>query len=163
MSRKTEILDSKQIQQKIKRLAFEIYENTFAYDEILIGGIKGNGIPLSQKIVEILKEVTPQKVTQFDINIDKKHPEKGIEYSIADIDNKVIVLVDDVINSGKTMLFVVTHLLQHNVKELKTTVLVDRKHRRYPIKADFVGLTLSTTLQDHIQVEWEASPRAFLI
>lgn len=165
MSTKTEILNAKQIQQKIKRLAFEVYENTFSKDQIIIGGIKGNGAVLAKEIASTLKKISHQKIIEITIDIDKKSPKDSVSTPLkeADFKSQTVILIDDVINSGKTMMYVVSAMLKNDIDELKTVVLVDRKHRRYPIKADFVGLTLSTTLQDHIHVDWSESPKAYLI
>ncbi len=153
---KTLILNSKQIAQKINRIAYEIYENNYAEKEIIIAGIGGNGFFLAKRIVDALQNISPLKIKLIEIIIDKKNPlskEIKIELSDEELKNKVIVLVDDVLNSGKTLIFGAKPFLSTPVKRLTTAVLVDRGHNRYPIKADFVGLSLSTTLQEHITVE----------
>ena len=154
----TLVLDSKQIQQKINRIAYEIYENNYHEKEIILAGIASNGYFLAKRIMEVLKKITPLKVTLIEITINKKLPlasEIKINLTNKELENKVIVLVDDVLNSGKTLIFGAKHFLSSQVKRLITVVLVDRGHNRYPIKADFVGLSLSTTLQEHISVEIE--------
>ena len=153
---KTLILNSKQIEQKINRIAYEIYENNCDEKEIIIAGIGGNGYLLAKRIVDVLQNISPLKIKLIEIIIDKKNPlAKEIKISMTDeeLKNKVIVLVDDVLNSGKTLIFGAKPFLSTPVKRLTTAVLVDRGHNRYPIKADFVGLSLSTTLQEHITVE----------
>ena len=152
----TLILNSKQIQQKINRIAYEIYENNYDEKDIIIAGIGGNGYFLAKRIDEVLKKISPIKTTLIEIIIDKKNPlSKEIIISLTEneLKNKVIVLVDDVLNSGKTLIFGAKPFLSTPIKRLTTAVLVDRGHNRYPIKADFVGLSLSTTLQEHITVE----------
>lgn len=153
---KTLILNSKQIEQKINRIAYEIYENNYDEKEIVIAGIDGNGFLLAQLIENVLKKIAPIKTKLIQIVIDKKNPiGKEIKISLTEkeLNNKVIILVDDVLNSGKTMIFGAKPFLSSPIKRLTTAVLVDRGHNRYPIKADFVGLSLSTTLQEHITVE----------
>ena len=153
---KTPILNSKQIEQKINRIAYEIYENNYDEKDIVIAGIGGNGYLLAERIVEVLESISPLKVEMIEIVIDKKNPlAKDIKVSMTDeqLKNKVIILVDDVLNSGKTLIFGAKPFLSMPVKRLTTAILVDRGHNRYPIKADFVGLSLSTTLQEHITVE----------
>lgn len=153
---KTLILNSKQIQQKINRIAYEIYENNYDEKNIVIAGIGGNGFLFAKRIVEVLQKIAPLEIKLIEIAIDKKNPmSKEIKISLTneELKNKVIVLVDDVLNSGKTMIFGAKPFLAMPVKRLTTAVLVDRGHNRYPIKADFVGLSLSTTLQEHITVE----------
>ncbi len=155
MSR-TLILNSKQIQQKINRIAYEIYENNYDEKEIIIAGIASNGFILAKHIIEVLKAIAPIKIRLIEIVLDKKNPlskEIKVELTDKDLKNKVIILVDDVLNSGKTLIFGSKPFLNNPVKRLTTVVLVDRGHNRYPIKADFVGLSLSTTLQEHITVE----------
>lgn len=155
MSR-TQILNSKQIQQKINRIAYEIYENNYGEKEIIVAGIANNGYLLAKRIVDVLKTISPLKITLIEIVIDKKNPlAKEIEIELTDkeLKNKVIVLIDDVLNSGKTLIFGAKPFLSSPIKQLTTVVLVDRGHNRYPIKADFVGLSLSTTLQEHVTVE----------
>jgi pyrimidine operon attenuation protein/uracil phosphoribosyltransferase len=153
---KTLILTNKQIEQKINRIAYQIYENNYDEKEIIIAGIAPNGYLLSKRIADALQTISPIKTTLIEILIDKEDPLSAeIKISLTDkeLKNKVIVLVDDVLNSGKTLIFGAKPFLISPVKRLTTAVLVDRGHNRYPIKADFVGLSLSTTLQEHITVE----------
>ena len=137
-------------------IAYEIYENNYDENYIVIAGICGNGYLLAKRIVEVLESISPLKVKLIEIVLDKKNPlAKEIEISMTDkeLKNKVIILVDDVLNSGKTLIFGAKPFLSMPVKRLTTAILLDRGHNRYPIKADFVGLSLSTTLQEHITVE----------
>lgn len=153
---RTLVLNSKQIQQKINRIAYEIYENNYDEKEIIIGGIAGNGYLLAERIADVLKDISPIKIKLIEIIIDKDDPiSSKIEIAVSEkeLKNKVIILVDDVLNSGKTLIFGAKPFLTSPVKRLTTIVLVDRGHNRYPIKADFVGVSLSTTLQEHITVE----------
>lgn len=152
----TLILTSKQIQQKINRIAYDIYENNYDEKEIIIAGIADNGYFLAKRIADVLKKIAEIEIKLISIKIDKKNPlseEIKIDLTEKELKNKVIVLVDDVLNSGKTMMFGAKPFLTTPVKRLITAVLVDRGHNRYPIKADFVGLSLSTTLREHITVE----------
>ena len=153
---RTLILNSKQIQQKINRIAYEIYENNYDEKEIIIAGIAANGYLFAKRIADVLKNISPIKTRLIEIVLDKKNPlakEIKIELTAKELNNKVIILTDDVLNSGKTFIFGAKPFLNSPVKRLTTAVLVDRGHNRYPIKADFVGLSLSTTLQEHITVE----------
>lgn len=154
--KKTLILNSKQIQQKINRIAYEIYENNYTESEIILAGIANNGYLFAKRLTEVLTSISPIKIKLIEIVIDKKNPlskEITIALSEKELKNKVIVLVDDVLDSGKTLIFGAKPFLNSPIKALTTAVLVDRGHNRYPIKADFVGLSLSTTLQEHITVE----------
>jgi len=153
---KTLVLNSKQIDQKINRIAYEILENNYTEKEIIIAGISKNGFLLAQRLNTVLKKIASIKTTLIEIVIDKENPlakEIKISLSEKELKNKVVILVDDVLNSGKTLIFGAKPFLVSPLKRLTTVVLVDRGHNRYPIKADFVGLSLSTTLQEHISVE----------
>lgn len=153
---KTLILNSKQIEQKVNRIAFEILENNYSEKEIIIAGISKNGFLLAKRLNDVLKKIATIKTTLIEIVIDKEDPlakEIKISLSEKELKNKVVILVDDVLNSGKTLIFGAKPFLVSPLKRLTTVVLVDRGHNRFPIKADFVGLSLSTTLQEHISVE----------
>jgi len=153
---KTLILNSKQIEQKINRIAFQIYENNYGEKEIIVAGISDNGYLFAKRIADVLQKISPIKAKLIEIKINKENPAASeIKISLTDkeLKNKVIILVDDVLNSGRTLIFGAKPFLISPVKRLTTAVLVDRGHNRYPIKADFVGLSLSTTLQEHITVE----------
>ncbi|MDF2438669.1 MAG: phosphoribosyltransferase [Bacteroidota bacterium] len=153
---KSLILNSKQIEQKINRIAYEIYENNYDEKSIVIAGIAKNGFLLAKRIADVLQTISQIKTQLIEIKLDKENPFENnvkLELSEKDLKNKVIILVDDVLNSGKTLMFGTKLFLNSPVKRLTTAVLVDRGHNRYPIKADVVGLSLSTTLQEHIAVE----------
>jgi len=161
------ILSQLEIDQKITRLAHQIIENTFEQERLYIGGISGNGSQLAGRIKEIIEENTDQEIVLFEMTLNKNEPWKEpITLSITqeEIKNGYILLIDDVINSGKTMQYALVKLLEQATKAIKTVVLVDRQHRRYPIKADFVGISLSTTLQERVEVELsESNSYAYLV
>lgn len=149
------ILTHTQIDQKINRLAFQLIENTFELNTIYIGGITGNGIILAQKLKKIIESNSEQKIVLFEIILDKDTPlSTPIELTISpeELNGKTVILVDDVLNSGKTMQYGLMKILEQPVYKIYTVVLVDRKHRRYPIKANFFGLRLTTILMDHVEV-----------
>lgn len=155
-SRKTLILNGNQINQKINRIAYQIYESNSDEKKIIIAGIMPNGYVLARQIAKALETISPLKIQLVELNIDKENPYNQLtDKSIKGIDfkNNVVVLVDDVLNSGKTLVFGVKCFLNAPIKRLRTAVLIDRNHSRYPIKADYVGLSLSTTLQEHVSVE----------
>lgn len=152
-SSQIEILNSRQINQKLNRIAYEIYENNFGEKEVFIAGIEGNGYVVAKRLAEILKKISALKVSIGKVSINKENPLANtprIDFTDKDFNNKSVVLVDDVLNSGKTLIYGVKVFLDKPVKKLNTAVLVDRSHTRFPVKADFVGLSLSTTLQEHI-------------
>lgn len=151
------ILDHEQINQKIMRIAHEIIENTTEFNELVICGIKGNGFIIAEKISEIIKANSEQKITNFEIEVNKSRPLSEpivCNFNSNDLNGKFILLVDDVINSGKTMQYALTKILEYETKTIKTVAMVDRLHRRFPIKCDFVGLTLSTTLEERVELDF---------
>jgi pyrimidine operon attenuation protein/uracil phosphoribosyltransferase len=150
------ILNSHQIEQKIDRMAWEIYENNAAETGLVLVGIKSSGYILATRIAKALGKISPLKTELFEISINKPNPlEKEGEFRIPleALKEKVIVVIDDVLNSGKTLLYGVRPFLAIPVKRLQTAVLVDRNHNRYPIKSDYTGLSLATTLLERVSVE----------
>ena len=160
------ILDTIQINQKIRRIAYQIYESNSNENEVIIVGIIGNGYIFAEKLVEVLKEISTLKVTICQVNINKKKPLETITTSleVTDYKNKSLVLVDDVLNSGTTLIYGVKHFLDVPLKKFKTAVLVNRNHKKYPVKADFKGISLSTSIKEHVQVDFlENEAKAFLV
>ena len=151
------ILNPVQINHKIKRIAYQIYETFSGEKEIVIAGINGNGYVFAQEIVKVFEEISLIKVLLCEVKIDKKNPMNKVETSLnpKEYENKSIVLVDDVLHSGTTLVYGVKHFLEAPLKKLKTAVLVDRNHKKYPIKVDFKGLSLSTSLQEHVNVSFD--------
>ena len=155
METKNVILTQDVIEKKIKRIAYEIYEHNSDEQEIILAGIWDRGMILAEKIAAILKQISPLKITLLQLKLDKQRP-SGVELSAEmDFTGKVIVLVDDVANSGRTMLYALKPFLQFLPKKIQTAVLVDRKHKSFPLSVDFVGYSLSTTLQDMVMVDVE--------
>ncbi len=154
---KTVILDKKQIAHKIKRIAYQIYETNVTEKEVVVAGITGNGFLLAKKLKVELEKISPIKVLLCEVLIDKKNPTKPITTSLEkeDYQNKSLLLVDDVLHSGTTLIYGVKHFLEVPLKQFKTAVLVDRNHKKYPIKADFKGISLSTSLNENVSVIFE--------
>jgi pyrimidine operon attenuation protein/uracil phosphoribosyltransferase len=150
------ILTNQEIEHKIKRIAYQIYE-TFVDEEVVIAGIATNGYVFAQKIAVALSEISTLKISLCEVRINKHNPELPIETSLsaAEYSNKGLVLVDDVLNSGTTLIYAVRHFLDVPLKKFKTAVLVDRNHKKYPVKADFKGISLSTSLLEHVQVVFD--------
>ncbi|WP_410005780.1 phosphoribosyltransferase family protein [Aequorivita nionensis] len=151
---KTVILDKKQIAHKIKRIAYQIYETNVDEKEVVIAGIMTNGFQLAKKIKVELEKISPIKVLLCEVVIDKKNPTNPIKTSLKQEEyrNKSLLLVDDVLHSGTTLIYGVKHFLEVPLKQFKTAVLVDRNHKKYPIKADFKGISLSTSLNENVSV-----------
>lgn len=154
---KTIILNNEQIQHKTRRIAYQIYESNINEKEVILAGIKENGFIFAKKIKEVLTEISPMEVNLCEIIIDKKKPREPIATSLeaSEYKNKSLVLVDDVLNSGTTLIYAVKLFLDVPLKRFKTAVLVNRNHKKYPIKADFKGISLSTSMQEHITVEFK--------
>jgi pyrimidine operon attenuation protein/uracil phosphoribosyltransferase len=151
------ILNHQEIEHKIKRIAYQIYETFAEEDEIILAGIAANGYILAQQISAVLQTISDLKISVCEVKIDKTNPFKKITTSIAPeaYSNKGIVLVDDVLNSGTTLIYGVKHFLDMPLKKFKTAVLVDRNHKKFPVKADFKGISLSTSSKEHVQVVFE--------
>ncbi|MGA9271394.1 MAG: phosphoribosyltransferase family protein [Lutimonas sp.] len=150
------ILNDQQIKDKIRRIAYQIYESNTKEKEIILAGIQQNGYVLAQRIARALRSISPIEVVLCEIYIDKKKPRNEISTSLepASYKNKSLILVDDVLNSGTTLIYSARHFLDVPLKRFKTVVLVNRNHKKYPIKADFKGISLSTSMQEHIYVEF---------
>lgn len=148
------ILTQTEIDHKIKRIAFQIYETYVDEKEIVIAGIAQTGFILAQKIARALGTISPLKVHLCEVVINKQQPHLPVSTSMAAsaYENKGLVLVDDVLNSGTTLVYGVKHFLEVPLGKFKTAVLIDRNHKKYPVKVDFKGISLSTSMQEHVQV-----------
>ena len=154
---RTQILTPHQIDQKVQRIAWQIYEQNINETEITLAGIAERGFVLAQEIAKLLKKISPLKVELIKVVVDKRKPLTSPVTFIPDnkdLTDKVVVLTDDVLNSGKTLIYGANHFLQFKLKKLTTAVLVDRNHKRFPVKADVKGLSLSTSLQENVDVEF---------
>ncbi|WP_347374965.1 phosphoribosyltransferase family protein [Aequorivita sp. Q41] len=151
------ILNKKQIAHKIKRIAYQVYETNVDEKVVVIAGIMSNGYLLAKKIKAELEKISPIKVLLCEVKIDKKNPSSEIKTSLKkeEYSNKSLLLVDDVLHSGTTLIYGVKHFLDAPLKQFKTAVLVDRNHKKYPIKADFKGISLSTSLNENVSVVFE--------
>lgn len=153
------ILNPVQISYKIRRIAYQIYETYSNEKEVVIAGINGNGFIFAQKIAEVLTEIAPMRILVCEVYINKKEPMGIVTTSLSEKEytHKAVVLVDDVLHSGTTLVYGVKHFLEVPLTKLKTAVLVDRNHKKYPIKVDFKGLSLSTSLQEHVNVSFNSN------
>ncbi len=151
------ILTNDQIAHKTKRIAFQIIESNSNETEIVIAGIVGNGYIFAQRLAKELKAISDVNVILCKVTMDKRNPLEGVQTDIptSAYENKALVLVDDVLNSGTTLIYGIKHFLEVPLKKFKTAVLINRNHKKYPVKADFKGLSLSTSLQEHVNVIFE--------
>ncbi len=164
MKKTQKILEQDQIDKIIKRIAYQILENNSEELEIFLIGIKNNGYILAELIYHQLKHISNLNITLYSIQINKKDPLKSIEhnFNLKKMKNKSIVLIDDVLNSGRTLLYGVKFLLDIPLSNFNTAVLIDRNHKKYPIKIDFKGISLSTSIEDNVSVIFEKN-NAFAI
>jgi pyrimidine operon attenuation protein/uracil phosphoribosyltransferase len=151
------ILNHDEINHKIRRIAFQIYEANVDEKEVVLAGIDKNGYVFAKKLKTVLQKISDINPVLCRVSIDKKNPQSEIKTSISAeaYKNKSLVLVDDVLNSGTTLIYGVKHFLNVPLKQFKTAVLVNRNHKKYPVKADFKGISLSTSLNEHINVVLE--------
>jgi pyrimidine operon attenuation protein/uracil phosphoribosyltransferase len=151
------ILNQNKIKKIVRRLAYQILESNINSTEIILIGIHQNGYNLSQIIFEELKAITKIKTELFFVKINKKSPLKNIVFECEKeyLKNKSIVLIDDVLNTGKTLIYCTKSLLDVELNSFKTVVLIDRNHKKFPIKVDYKGISVSTSIADHIELVFE--------
>ena len=163
---KKKILDYQSIKKKIRRISLQIIESNIEQDEIIIAGIDINGFIIAKKISQEIRKISDINIKLCVVKIDKKNPLNNISTSLnfEEYQNKYLVVIDDVLNSGATLMYSVKYFLNTKIKVLKTAVLVDRNHKKYPIKANFKGLSLSTSIQSKVEVVIdEEKIEAFLV
>ena len=149
-----EILGAEAIAHKVQRLAWELYDRHSKAEQLYVVGIQGNGYWLAQQLVAKLNAISDIKIELMELALDKSDP-KPADMQINLPSGAHVALVDDVLNSGRTLLWAVIKLMEFHPQQLSTTVLVDRSHKRYPVKADIKGLSLSTTLQETVKLNVE--------
>lgn len=149
-----EILSHQEIRHKIRRIAYQIYESNVDEKHLILAGIADNGYVLAKKIKTQLEKISDIKVHLCKVVVDKKNPLSEISTSLKpeEYKDQSIVLIDDVLNSGSTLIYGVKHFLEVPLKQFKTAVLVNRNHKKYPVKADYKGISLSTSLHEHVEV-----------
>ena len=151
------ILNQAQIEQKINRLAWQIYEQNFDAEHLLICGIMERGFALAQKIAVVVEEISGIPTQTSKVVMDKVHPKTNeitLEPAINNPENKCVILCDDVLYTGKTLAYAAIPFLEANVKKLQCLVLIQRNYLSFPIQPNFVGLPIATTLQEHIEVDF---------
>jgi len=159
------ILDKEAVARKLQRMAYEIVENNLEEKEIILAGIRENGSVIARNIEQLLHSINSNiKIWNIEIALDKKAPHDIKLSGETDFTDKVIIVVDDVANSGRTMLYAIKPFLAYLPKKIQTLALVERTHKAYPVNTDYVGLSVATTLQEHIfvEVEGEAIKGAYM-
>jgi len=160
------ILNHTEISHKIRRIAYQIYESNANETDIIIAGIEENGIILAQKITEELINISPLKVVVCKVKINKTNVFEGVKTSLSPYEykDKSLILVDDVLHTGSTLMYAVKHFLEVPLNQFKTAVLVDRNHKKFPVKVDFKGISLSTSFQNNVEVVFmDGANEAFLV
>ena len=154
---KNKILNANQIKKIVKRIAYQIQENNLEYSEIILIGVYNNGYMLAKIIEKELKQISKSSIELISIKINKKNPLDKIDLDCKKeyLKNKSIVLIDDVLHTGRTLIYCVKHLLDMSPINFNTVVLVDRNHKKFPIKVDFKGISLSTSMSEHVDVVFE--------
>ncbi len=154
------ILSNTQINQKINRLAIEILENNYKEKKIVLAGINNNGLGFAKLLMNAIRKISDVEIILANLTLNPAKPtsdEVAIDIEESVFRNKVVVIVDDVANTGRTIFFAFKPFLDILTKKVEVAVLVDRKHKSFPIKVDYVGLSLATTLKEDIKVKLGAS------
>ncbi|WP_353133747.1 phosphoribosyltransferase family protein [Pseudopedobacter sp.] len=153
-SKRVLILNHTQIQQKINRIAYQILEDNIDEKEIIIAGVVARGYRLALRLEKVLKKISHFKIKmlQIELNKDSSKLESTINIPLSECENKVIILVDDVLSSGKTIAYGIGVFLNIPLKKLRSVVLINRSHKLFPVSTDYVGLELSTVLKEHVSV-----------
>lgn len=161
-----QILSHQQIEHKIRRIAYQIQEANIKEKDIVVAGIVGGGLLFAKKIKAVLEEITTATIHLCEVKINKQNPlaeEITTSMNEAEYRSKSVVLVDDVLNSGTSLIYGVAHFLKTPLSQLKTAVLVNRNHKKYPVKADYKGISLSTSLNEHVEVKLGAKSAVSLL
>ena len=148
------ILTSKQAEHRIRRIAYQIYEDNTKEDKVIIAGVMKNGNQVAKSIAKILRSISDLEVIDCQILVNKKNPRAKMQTSINQsvYKNCSIIIVDDVLNTGSTLIYAVRHFLEVPLKQCKVAVLINRNHKKFPIKADYKGISLSTSLHEHVEI-----------
>lgn len=160
-----QILDHDRIRRIVERLAHQIMEEVHTEKEVVLAGVYPNGNELAERLKAHIENRIACRVLKAEIRLDKNNPLSHpirIDSNGADLSGKTVILADDVMNSGKTTAFAIAKLLESGAKKIKTVVLVERNHKDFPIKADYVGYSLSTNLHEHVTVTFGEVDKAVL-
>lgn len=152
-TQKKYILSKEVVEKKLRRMAYEILENNTDEKEIILAGIRESGSVVARVIQKMLGEISSIKTELITISLDKKEPTDVSLSKSFDFNEKVIIVIDDVSNSGKTLLYALKPFIAFHPKKIQILVLVERTHTSFPVRPDYVGLSIATTIQEHIFVE----------
>ena len=151
--KKKYILNQSVAEKKLRRMALEIIEKNPDEKQIVLAGIRESGTIVAQNIQQCLAEFAQIKTELISISLDKNQPQEVTLSKKIDFNDKVVIIIDDVANSGKTLLYSLKPFLDYHPKKIQTLVLVERSHNSFPVHPDYIGLSIATTLQEHIYVE----------
>ena len=152
---KNYILDQEVAAKKLERIAFEILENNYDEKEIILAGIRERGSAIARKMQRLFASISEIPTDVIKVELSKIKPDKVTLSKPIDFDDKVVILIDDVASTGETLLYALKPFLEFHPKKIQTLVLVERSHKKFPIHTDYVGISIASTLQDHIFVEVE--------
>lgn len=152
-SQKKYILSKEIAEKKLRRMAYEILENNMDEKMIILAGIRESGSVVAKMIQKILHEISTIQTELITISLDKKYPKEVHLSKIYDFDDRVVIVIDDVVNGGKTLLYALKPFLDFQPKKIQTLILVERTHKSFPVRPDYVGISIATTIQEHIFVE----------
>ena len=151
------VLDRETISRKIRRMALQVAEENAGEERLVVAGINGNGEVVAAALVAALEGVASIQTDVITVKLNKKEPGDAQILPDVDVSGKVVIIVDDVANTGRTMLYALKPFLERQPARIQTMVLVERSHKRFPIQTDYAGLSIATTLQEHIAVETEGA------
>lgn len=151
----TLVLNHKQIHQKITRIAYEIYERNVKEEELIFAGLTGMGYAFAELLIKKMEEISPIRIKLIKVLLDKVDPKVG-EVGLSEdvpLRDRAVVMVDDVLNTGKTLAYGMGPFLEAGVRKMEVAVLVNRSHKLFPVAPDYTGYDLATTLSEHITVK----------
>ena len=159
------IFDEKKIRYCTKRIPYQIFESNIDNKEIFLVGISDNGTFFAKEIEKVLLNIAPLEIKTLKLKMDKKKPgnEISLDFKIKDLENKSIVIVDDVLNTGLVLAHALKFLLNVHFKQIKIAVLVNREHNKFPIKADFKGISLSTSVNETVEVNLRGKQKGIFL
>ena len=164
MGERTLILDDARMARTVERMAWQILERHREGERLVLAGIRNSGYTLAERIAVHLKPHVAAELISIEVN--KRQPsleDTRTSVEPSQLEGAHLVIVDDVLNSGATLLYAGAHVMTAPRGRITTAVLVDRNHKRYPVKADIKGLSLSTGLHERVEVDWSAPSATYLV
>ena len=165
--KKLNILSEDKIERILKRMSIQIFENNLGVSKIVLVGINGQGYQMAIRLQKIFESIDDMSLTcdLAELIINKKNPTEGeisLSIDLNQLNDQTVVLIDDVMNTGRTQAYGIKFLLRAAIKKLETAILVDRRHKMFPVSTSYCGLALSTTLEEHVEVSFDSGRGAFV-